>query len=161
MTLYDLTEEYRLLLELAEDPEVNPETLEDTMEALDGEIEDKADGYAKVIKQLDVNAAALKAEEKRLCAKRTVCENNIKRMKQALQNAMEVANKPKFKTDLFSFGIQKNPAKLVIDDERRIPHDFMTQPDPVPNNKAIREALNEGFEFEWCHLEQTSSLRIR
>lgn len=161
MTLYELTDEYRMLLELAEDPEVDPETMSDTLEALGGEIEDKADGYAKVMKQLEADAAALKAEEKRLCARRTVCENNIKRMKEALQSAMEATGKTKFKTDLFSFGIQKNPAKLVIDDEKQIPHDFMIQPDPVPDNKAIREALKEGFAFNWCHMEQTESLRIR
>lgn len=160
-TIYELTEEYRVLLELAEDPEVDPETLADTLEALGGEIEEKADGYAKVMKQLEADAAALKFEEKRLSSRRTVCENNIKRMKAALQAAMEATGKKKFKTDLFSFGIQKNPAKLVIDDDRHIPHDFMIQPDPVPNNKAIRDALNEGFEFGWCHLEQTESLRIR
>lgn len=161
MTLYELTEEYRMLLELAEDPEVDPETMSDTLEALGGEIEEKADGYAKVMKQLEADAAALKAEEKRLSTRRTVCENNIKRMKAALQSAMEATGKTKFKTDLFSFGIQKNPAKLVIDDEKQIPHDFMIQPDPVPDNKAIKDALKEGFEFAWCHLEQSESLRIK
>lgn len=160
-TIYELTEEYAYLLELAEDPDVDPETLEGTLEALGGEIEEKADGYARVMKQLEADAASLKAEEKRLATRRMTCENNIRRMKEALQFAMEATGKTKFKTELFSFGIQKNPAKLVIDDEKAIPHDFWITPDPIPDNKALKESLKEGFVINGCHLEQTSSLRIR
>ena len=160
-TIYELTEEYKMLLELAEDPEVDPETLSDTLEALGGEIEDKADGYAKVIKQMEADAAGLKAEEKRLSTRRAVCENNIKRMKAALQSAMEATGKTKFKTDLFSFGIQKNPAALVIDDQNKIPAKYLIQQEPKTDTKAIKDAIKEGSTFDWCHLEQTESLRIR
>ena len=46
-TLYELTDEYRQLLEMMEDDTVDPEILKDTLEAVDGEIEVKADGCAK------------------------------------------------------------------------------------------------------------------
>lgn len=164
MTLYELTDEYRTLLELAEDPEVDPETLADTFEALGGEIEYKADGYARVMKQLEADAAALKAEEKRLCVRRTVCENNIKRMKQALQSAMEATGKTKFKTELFSFGIQKNPARLVIDreDTNHAPAEYIVIQAPTWNKEALKAALKAGKDVDGiAHLEQTESLRIR
>lgn len=38
-TLYELTEEYRQLLEMMEDDSVDPEVLQDTLEGVDGEIE--------------------------------------------------------------------------------------------------------------------------
>ena len=46
MKLYELTEQFLALQELAYDPEVDEQTFQDTMEGLWGEIEDKADGYA-------------------------------------------------------------------------------------------------------------------
>ena len=163
-TIYELTDEYALLLELAEDPEVDPETIEGTLEALGGEIEEKADGYAKVMKQLEANAAALKAEEKRLYTKRTTCENNIKRMKQALQYAMEATGKTKFKTDLFSFGIQKNPAAVVMDAQyiENIPEEYLIPQEPKIDRTKLKEDLKAGKNLDGiAHLEQSESLRIR
>ena len=51
-TLYELTDEYKQLLDMLEDETVDPEILKDTLEAVDGEIEVKADGCAKLIKEL-------------------------------------------------------------------------------------------------------------
>ena len=47
--LYELSERYRALQEMVYDPEIDEETLKDTMEGLWGEIEEKADGYARII----------------------------------------------------------------------------------------------------------------
>jgi hypothetical protein len=46
-TLYELKSEYIQLREMAGDPDISPEALRDTMDAINGELEDKADGYAK------------------------------------------------------------------------------------------------------------------
>lgn len=65
-SLYSLTGEFLELLEMAGDPEVDGECLKDTMEAIGGEIEDKAENYAKIIKTLEANAAGIDVEIKRL-----------------------------------------------------------------------------------------------
>lgn len=160
-TLYELTADYQQLLELAEDPDIDPEVIADTLEGLDGEIEIKADGYAKVIRQLEADSAALKGEEERLAKRRRTIENNIANMKNTLQASMMITGKTKFKTELFSFGIRKNPASVIITDESRVTHDFMIPQPPKIDKKAIKQALNEGFAFDWAHLEQTESLQIR
>ncbi len=163
-TLYELTDDYLNLLEMAEDPDTDPEAFADTLEGIEGAIEDKADGYAKVIRTLEGDAAACDAESKRLRNKKQAIENNIKRMKQALQYAMEATGKTKFKTPLFSFGIQKNPAAVVMDEGyiENIPERFLIPQDPVIDKKAIKEALKAGEDLEGiAHLEQTESLRIR
>ena len=164
MTLYELTEDYMNLLELAEDPDIDEQAFTDTLEGIDGALEDKAEGYAKVIRTLEGDAAACDAESKRLRNKKQTIENNIKRMKAALQYAMETTGKTKFKTALFSFGIQKNPASVVIDEGyiENIPDRFLIPQDPQIDKKAIKEALKAGEDLEGiAHLEQTESLRIR
>ena len=164
MTLYELTEDYMNLLELAEDPDIDEQAFTDTLEGIEGALEDKAEGYAKVIRTLEGDAAACDAESKRLRNKKQTIENNIKRMKAALQYAMQATGKTKFKTALFSFGIQKNPAAVVIDEGyiKNIPDRFLIPQDPQIDKKAIKEALKAGEDLEGiAHLEQTESLRIR
>ena len=160
-TLYELTNDYMNLLELAEDPDIDEQAFMDTLEGIEGALEDKADGYAKVIRTLEGDAAACDAESKRLRNKKQTIENNIKRMKTALQYAMEVTGKTKFKTALFSFGIQKNPASVVIDHAGKIPANYWIPQPPELDKKAIKAYLKENEGVEWAHLEQTESLRIR
>ena len=163
MTLYELTEQYMQLLAYAEDPDADPQVISDTLEGLDGDIEEKADGYAKVIRQLEADEAALKAEIDRLTARKRTIDNSIDRMKEHLKQAMILCGKPKFKTELFSFGIQKNPPKVVIDDPDNIPQYWLIQQDPKVNTSAIKEAIQNGDKFATniAHLEQGESLRIR
>ena len=54
-SLYELTEQYLALMELAYDPDVDDQTFFDTLEGLNGEIEDKADGYAKIITKMNAD----------------------------------------------------------------------------------------------------------
>ena len=162
--IYELTQDYLRLLEMAEDPELDPEMIADTFEGIEGELEIKAENYAKVMKNLEGDIAALKAEEERLAKKRKAIENNIKRMKGTLQEAMELTGKTKFKTDLFSFGIQKNAPSVVIDaaDIRDIPEDYLKFKEPEVDKTAIKNAINAGVDFEGlAHLEVSQSLRIR
>ena len=161
-TLFDLTGKWLELYDMADDPDMDADMWFDTIEGLEGEIEDKADGYAKVITQLNADATAIKAEEDRLYRRRTTIENRIKNMKSRLQGMMEITGKKKIKTELFSFGIQKNPASVVIDDEKMIPGEFLIPQAPKIDKTAIKDALKAGVDMAGvAHLEQTQSLRIR
>lgn len=164
MTLFELTQEFEELLEIMEDPDVDPVTLEDTFEALGGEIEAKAEGYGKVIKQMEYNASVIKIEMERLQKKKATLENNVKRMKQAMQYAMELIGKPKLDTDLFTFRIQKNPAAVVMDVNyiEDVPEEYLIPQDPKIDRAKIKEDLKAGKDLEGvAHLEQTESLRIK
>ena len=166
MTLYELTGEYQRLYELADELEGQDfdETIRDTMESLDGKFEDKAEAYGMVIKNLEADLDAIKSEEKRLADRKRSISNNVVTMKKRLQDAMVIANKPKFKTALFSFSVQKNPKKVVMDetDIGRIPLEYLSIQMPVINKGAIKDALTEGVDLSGiAHFEQDESLRIR
>lgn len=164
MTLYELTNDYQNLLEMAEDPDIDPVVLADTMEAIEGEIEIKADGYARIIRQMEADAAALKAEADRITNRRRVIENNIRTMKNRLEDTMIATGKVKFKTELFSFGIQKNPARVVLDEQyiENLPAEYLIAQDPKVDTAKIKEDLKAGKDLQGiAHLEQDSSLRIR
>jgi len=157
-TLYELTGQYQQLLEMIQNDEFDEWTLKDTLEGLDGEIEIKADGYAKVIKELEGNVDTLKNEIDRLSRKKSSYENNIKIMKESLENTMKITGKTKFKTDLFSFNIQNNPPRLVIDKD--VPEQFLIPQPPKVDNARIKDVLKQQ-ELDFAHLEVGQSLRIR
>ena len=164
MKLYELTEQYQALQDMAYDPEVDEQTLRDTMEGLWGVIEEKADGYAKIIFGMEADIETLKAEEERLYARRKRLVDRQKWLKDNLEANMREIGKTKFKTALFSFNIQKNggvePLVIdgVIDD---IPGRFLIPQPPTVNNEAVRKLLAEK-EVDWAHLEpRGESLRIR
>lgn len=162
--IYELTQDFLTIQEMMEDPELDPQTLADTMEAVEGELEIKAESYAKIMKNLEGDVEALENEIRRLTSRKKAIEENIKRMKAALQGMMEVTGKIKFKTDLFSFGIQKNAPSVVIDveDIYDIPEDYLKYKAPEINKTAIKEAIQKGENLEGiAHLEQSHSLRIR
>lgn len=155
MKLYELTEQYKDLQDMAYDPDVDERTLRDTMEAVWGEIEEKADGYAKIILGMKSDIEALKEEEDRLSARRKRLEDRSKWLKENLMANMQEIGKTKFKTTLFSFSIQKNGGKepLVIDGNiDDIPGKFLVPQPPVVNGDAIRELLAEK-QVDWAHLE--------
>lgn len=124
-TLYELTEEYRQLLEMMEDDTVDPEVLQDTLEGVDGEIEAKADNCAKLIRELNGVTSVINEEIERLKARKDVISNNADRVKKYLEKAMIDTGKRKFKTALFGFNIQKNPASVVVDQEDKIPEEYV------------------------------------
>lgn len=160
-TMYELTADYMNVLQLATDPDIDPQTIADTLETIGGEIEEKADAYAKILKELDAECEKLKAEETRLNARRKSVERNAADMKKRLQDAMTATGKTKFKTNLFSFSIGKNPVKLVIDDESKIPKKYLI-PQPAKLDAAkLKEDLKAGAIRKYAHLEQTESLRIK
>lgn len=162
-TLYELTEEWQQLIAMMDDPDVDPEVLQDTLEGLSGEIDEKGDNYAKVIRMYEGDITTIDAEIKRLTALKQNRQKNIERMKESLKKTMQATGKTKFKTSLFSFGIRKNPVKLVIDMQTKIPAYYYVVPDPKPElNKAlIKEDLKAGKEVEGAHLEQGESLQIK
>lgn len=164
MNLYELTSNYLALQQMMEDPEADSQMIADTMEALDGDIEIKADNYAKVIKNMEATVVAIKAEQERLKNKKNLLEMNIETLKKNLEASMIATGKRKFKTDLFSFSIQKNggkaPVILDVKDTSELP-DELVRIKEEPDLDAIRNMLDQG-ECKYAHYgERGEGLRIK
>ncbi len=160
-TLYELTDQMLTLLELMEDPDVDEQVIKDTMESIDYELEEKADGYAKVDRSLKAEEEGLKAEIERLERRKRTISNNRDRLKRALEEAMKVTGKLKFKTPLFSFAIQKNPPSVNVIDESMVPDQFLVHHEPTVDKKALIAFVKEHGNTDYAELTQTESLRIR
>ena len=155
MRLYELTEQWDTVFNMMEDGETDDQVIFDTLESIEGEIEDKADNYGKMIRNLQASVDVLKAEEERLYQRRKSTENHIQRLKDTLQANLEFIGKTKFKTDLFSFSVAKNGGKQplsITDNLDEIPGKYLIPQPPKVNNDAVRELLKEKT-VDWAHLE--------
>ncbi|WP_321024597.1 siphovirus Gp157 family protein [Eisenbergiella porci] len=153
-TLYEITGQYLQLLEMLEEEDnLEEQVVKDTLEGIEGELEIKADGYARIIRELDTEAVKYEAEKKRLEERSNALRNRSRILKDHLYNSMKVTGKTKFKTDLFSFGIQKNgglqPMEIVPDVE--IPDEYLKK---EPDNIKIREAIKEGKSLPFAVLKE-------
>ncbi|XZM32290.1 siphovirus Gp157 family protein [Clostridium perfringens] len=160
MKLYELAQNYLNLQELLENPEVPKELILESLGEVDGEIEEKAENIAKLIKTVDLEIKAIKEEETRLSNNRKAMENKSKALKDYLEGVMISTGKTKFKGNLFSFNIQKNAPSVDVIDENLIPKEFI-EFEPKVKKKEILVALKNGEVIEGVRLKQTESLRIR
>lgn len=159
--LYELKENWKQVADMLYEEEVDEQCVLDTLEAIEGEIEDKADNYAMIIKNLLASAEAKEIEAKKMAEKANAEKNRAKLLKQNLYEIMKETGKTKFKTDLFSFNIQKNggPAPLWVDEDiTKIPDEYLKK---EPDNTKIRELLKTK-EVKWAKLEERGEgVRIR
>ena len=153
-SLYEITGDYLRFMDMLEgDDPISEQVFQDTLEALDGEFEDKADNYARIIRNLHGEAEKYAQEAKRMKAKADMLENNEARLKQHLYNSMKATGKLKFKTDLFNFLIKKNGGvqSMEMIEGQKIPKTYMKM---VPDNTKIRQALEEGKKLKFAVLKE-------
>ena len=168
MKLYELTEDLTNLIEmLEEDPE--NEAIKETISMLLLDLDDKAEDYVHVIRQLEADAEMAKAEKQRLAKKQSAAENAAKRMRDYLKDAMLLTGRTKIKRATCSIGITTRWETVIDVDVKDIPAEFQ-KVTIEPKKQEITRWLKaydpdkEGTNLEtcdWAHLEQTESLTVR
>lgn len=157
-TLYSIQGKYQQLLNLAE--QLDPELLKDTLESIDDELETKAENVAFVIKELEGQSLVLETETKRLAERKNTINNNVKRLKQSLFDAMITAKKQKIKTNLFTLDIRKNPHSVLVEDESKLINYLVEQPKKLDKTK-LKDDLKKGIDVPGAVLVQTERLQIK
>lgn len=163
MTLYELKGQYKELYAMLEDEEITPEAVLDTLEAIDGEIEDKAVGYAMVMQQLKGEIEVSKAEEARLAENRRRKQAHIDRMMEYLSKSLLEVERREITTPLFRFSFRKSES-VEIDDMDKIPFEYMKyepKPDKTAIKKALKEAAANGESVDYAHIEVKQNLQIK
>lgn len=167
MTLYEITGELLELQNMIEEG-ADPDVVNDTIESVEFDLEQKAEGYVMVIRNLEAQAKAIKDEEKRLREKRVSAENGIERLKKRLFDSMNATGKKKLNAGVFTLSVQKNGGALpvIIDaDVENMPKEMLKM-EIRPDTKRISELLQDEeksrFYSKFAHFgERGESLRIR
>lgn len=168
MKLYELTEQYQALSAMMDDPEIDPQAVQDTLEGLDGDVTEKADGIACIIKDCLSDEAALKAEAKALTDRAKAKKGKAAWLTDYLFRQMQAMGKTEIETARNLLKIKKNPAAVKIEDENAFiawatsdHEEFLRQAAPEINRAAVKDALRAGQEIPGAALEQAEKLTIK
>ncbi len=158
-TLYEITGDILKLQTMLEDEPEN-EYVSDTLESLSYDLNDKAEAICRVIRNMESNLEGFKREIDRLSSKKRTLENSIKRLKDALFEAMQVTGTNKIKGDLFTIRIQKNAPRLPKDLRiEQVPIDYLIEREYDIDKRKLLAAVKNG-EVDGIKLEVKQSLRI-
>ena len=156
MTLYDIAGEYQRLYDLAtdiEDPD-SEEAFNNALEDLNTDLAVKAEGYATVIRQLEMEGEECDRLVKLLTAKRDVRRNHAKRMKETFIKALDMIGKDTVDAGMFTLKVSKNGGKQPMTvDEGKVPDNYM-KIKYEPDNELIRKTLESGIELNFARLEE-------
>ncbi len=140
------------------------EALEQHLAGLDEALDQKAEGYASVIRSLELRARARKDEASRIRDLAEADEAVADRLKKRLKEAMEATGKQVIDTPRFKLSVAGNGGKqpLVIETPvDDLPSEFRVVRHE-PNKDAIRSALEAGQAVPGCTLlPRGTSLRIK
>ena len=141
--LYDLTRQLIELSELANNPDVPPEALADTLEALEGEFEAKAISICHVLLNTDGDVAAIDAEIKRLQERKKYKVSGKERLKAYLRDNMQRLDMTKITSPLFTVTLRK-PVKAVHVIDESLIDDVYLKTTYTINKQAIAAELKSG-----------------
>ncbi|WP_447885066.1 siphovirus Gp157 family protein [Serratia fonticola] len=143
----DLAAELHKLETIAmEGGELTPEMVKDTIDGLEGMIEDKFDATMYLIRQFNTQAEFCDKESKRIAERKKSWEGQADVLKAYLLNCLLAANRDKLKTTLNTFTARKGTVRLVIDDVKQLPDQFVDSWSEVitqPKNDQIKAAIEE------------------
>lgn len=167
MKLYELTAQYRSLEELESSDDLPPEVIRDTLEGLEGQLQDKATNVALFIRNLESAADAIDAAANTMRLRGERLRKRAQSLNEYLLFNMIGAGITKIESPFFTLQVKTNPPTVVIDMEGAIPPEYMTTPAPAPpppprpDKSAIARAFKAGEEVPGCHLEQRQRLEIK
>lgn len=164
MTLYELTEGYASLLgmyDAAETPEEREDIL-DMMAGVEGDISDKAEAYARIIRNKLAEAEAFKVEADRLTAKRKAAEAVVDRLKEAITTAMKLTGTQEIPTTIGKWRLTMNPWSCEVTDPDSVPEEWhVPQPDKIDRAGLLKRFRETGELIDGVEFRQTSGARFR
>lgn len=164
LTLYELSQDYRQALCELTDPELDlpTEVITDTLEGLQGSLEDKAINIAKFFRNLEAVTDAIKQAEERMAKRRKTIEARVAWLKDYLKQNMEGCGIQTIESPWFVLSIQSNPWSVAISNEDAIPAKYKEKVVTIKLDKlAIKRALEEGKRVPGASLIRGTRLAIR
>lgn len=160
--LYEIDQAILDCVDLETGEIIDPEKLT----ALQMEREQKLEGVALWVKDLNAEAVAVKEEADKLLTRKRALDNKISSLKMWLLMALEGQ---KLKTPRCNV-YQTHSQKLAVADEAKLieflqtleePEQFLRFKDPELRKDEIKKALKDGFHIPGAELEETESVVIK
>ena len=162
--LYELVAAHRELQRLAEEAEIDPQAITDTLEGLEGDIEVKCQSVAMVIRNLEEDAKKIEQAAKLMQQRAQRLEERSAGIKAYLLLNMQATGITKISCPYFTITRRANPPRVDVTNEAMIPDAFRVWPEPPPpslDKRKILDALKRGDDVPGAVLAQGERLEIK
>lgn len=157
--IFNLTEAWKQIIDMAD--ELDDQTLEDTLESIEGETADKVANMIAVVKSVKSEIDLAKDFKKTIEEKIRTMENTVTRINDYIMLGVDTVGKPKKGAEQFkkleikeapwvkSAWTQFNPPKVEIVDDRLVDPEFLIpQPHKVDTKEIAKRWKEELEEYE-------------
>lgn len=160
LTLYQCAADVQAALDYYFDSETERE---DTLEAVIGQFEVKAQSVIGYIKNQETTEEMLEEHIRQMTEKLKVIKARNQSLKDYLERNMLAAGIKEIKADDGTFKASFRKSKAVdVFDEAQIPAEFMRERvTVVPDKTAIRKAIESGQEVAGAKIEERQNLQIK
>lgn len=158
--LYEMTNDYVQLLNMVESGDFTLEEVADTLEGIQGEIDDKLQSTVCVIREMEAEANKFDEEIKRMSEIKKTYSNTADRLKEYIRFEMEKVGLDKSK-GLFSISLGAPSVSTEVSDVDSLPEKYK-KVSVSADKTAIGKALKAGEVIEGASLvEGKRRLTIR
>lgn len=161
-SLYNLSQEYlRAYDKMISDKDLPKEAINDTLEGLSGEMEDKILNVGKMLKNINAFINALQDEESKLNDRRKSLEKNQEDMSEFIIKNMALLNIKHIYNAECDLKTKSCKPKLIIKPGANIPVEYKYMKAILTLDKtSMRNALKKGEKIEGAYLLKKNTLTI-
>ena len=142
LTLYNITNKFAELMDMAENGELTEEQYNALGEQLTLELQQKGSGIIGYTQNEEAFIEAVDFQIKRLQDLKKARQNKLEKFKQYVKENMDRLGITKMDTELGTLSIAKNPMSVEIENEEVIPKEFKQQ---VITTKIDKTAIKNHF----------------
>ena len=157
--LFNLVGEYKEVYDLMTDPDIDEQVVNDTLEALTGEIEAKAAGLIPIFERLDMEIDACKKHKEEWAQAEKIRKNRKDRLWDMVKDTIIALGKTDLQAGDVTLHIQNAGGQLplIVDPNATVPERF-TKLTIENDNSLIRKALDDGEKLDFAHFGERSKV---
>lgn len=159
MNLFEINEQYRVVEEMTD---LDPKTLQDTLDAIADAREVKLDNIAYLIEKSKMQADFLKDKIEELQEAKKILKNKQKSLKEYMTSALDEAGIKELQTSNHILKTRNYKKSVIVDRLEDLPDEYKkTETVVKPDSNALYRALMNGDEIKGAHLKDNRGTVIR
>ena len=159
MNLFEINEQYRVVEEMTD---LDPKTLQDTLDAIVDAREVKLDNLAYLVEKSKMQADFLKDKIKELQEAKKILENKQKSLKEYMTSALDEAGIKELQTSNHILKTRNYKKSVIVDRLEDLPDEYKkTETVVKADSNALYRALMNGDEIIGAHLKDNRGTVIR
>lgn len=155
--LFCLAGKYKEVYEMMTDPEIDEEVVNDTLEAIVGEIEVEAAHLIPIFERMDMEIEACKKHKDEWAQAEKVRKNRRDRLWDMVKDTIVAMKKTDLEAGDVTLHIQNAGGKLPLIIDGTVPERF-TKLTIENDNDLIRKALDAGEDIDFAHYGERSKV---